>query len=93
VKDKAVRSSTFTLASADGLALFVYRWLPEAAPKAVVQIAHGLVEHAGRYARLAKALIALATRSMPAIIAAMAGRRRRRRISAFLLSGTAGANA
>ena len=51
-----MRSSTFTLASGDGLALFVYRWLPEAAPKAVVQIAHGLVEHAGRYARLAKAL-------------------------------------
>jgi alpha-beta hydrolase superfamily lysophospholipase len=51
-----VRSSTFTLASADGLALFVYRWLPEGTPKALVQIAHGLVEHAGRYARLAKAL-------------------------------------
>ena len=30
--------------------------MPEANPKAVVQIAHGLVEHAGRYARLAKAL-------------------------------------
>ena len=56
VKDKAVRSSTFTLASADGLTLFVYRWMPETNPKAVVQIAHGLVEHAGRYARLAKAL-------------------------------------
>jgi alpha-beta hydrolase superfamily lysophospholipase len=51
-----VHSSTFTLASADGLARFVYRWLPEAAPKAVVQIAHGVVEHAGRYARLAQAL-------------------------------------
>ena len=51
-----MHSSTFTLVSADGLALFVYRWLPEATPKAVVQIAHGLVEHAGRYARLAEAL-------------------------------------
>ena len=51
-----MHSSTFTLASADGLALFVYRWLPEATPKAVVQIAHGLIEHAGRYARLAEAL-------------------------------------
>jgi hypothetical protein len=56
MKDEMVRSSTFTFAAADGLALFVYRWLPEATPKAVVQIAHGLVEHAGRYARLAKAL-------------------------------------
>lgn len=56
MKDEAVRSSTFTLASSDGVAVFVYRWLPEAAPKAAVQIAHGLVEHAGRYTRLAKAL-------------------------------------
>jgi hypothetical protein len=65
-KDDAVHSSTFTLASADGLALFVYRWLPEATPKAVVQIAHGLIEHAGRYARLAEAL----TRAGYAIYAA-----------------------
>ena len=51
-----MHSSTFTLASADGLAHFIHRWLPEATPKAVVQIAHGLVEHAGRYARVAAAL-------------------------------------
>jgi alpha-beta hydrolase superfamily lysophospholipase len=55
-KDETVHTDTFALAGADGVALFVYRWLPEAAPKAVVQIAHGLVEHAGRYARLAEAL-------------------------------------
>ncbi|HEU4413630.1 MAG TPA: alpha/beta fold hydrolase, partial [Candidatus Angelobacter sp.] len=47
---------TFTLATADGIDLFVYRWLPVEQPKAVVQIAHGLAEHAGRYARLADAL-------------------------------------
>ena len=57
MKDEAVRSSTFTFASTDGVSLFVYRWSPDVAPKAGVQIAHGLVEHAGRYARLAKALI------------------------------------
>ena len=51
-----MRSSTFRSTSADGRALFVYRWLPEEKSKAAVQIAHGLVEHAGRYARLAKAL-------------------------------------
>jgi alpha-beta hydrolase superfamily lysophospholipase len=51
-----VRTETFALATADGVAAFVYRWLPEAAPKAVVQVAHGLVEHAGRYVRLAEAL-------------------------------------
>jgi alpha-beta hydrolase superfamily lysophospholipase len=50
------RTSTFTLATADGIDLFVYRWLPNEKPKAVVQIAHGLAEHAARYARLAAAL-------------------------------------
>jgi alpha-beta hydrolase superfamily lysophospholipase len=48
--------SSVTLPAADGVALFVYRWLPAAAPKGVVQIAHGLAEHAGRYARLAASL-------------------------------------
>jgi alpha-beta hydrolase superfamily lysophospholipase len=50
-----MQASTFTLAAAD-IALFVYRWMPESPPKAAVQIAHGLAEHAGRYARLAVAL-------------------------------------
>lgn len=49
-------ASTFTLATPDGVELFVYCWLPMEQPKAVVQIAHGLAEHAGRYARLAGAL-------------------------------------
>lgn len=39
----------------DGLLLRGYGWTP-AAPKAVVQIAHGMAEHAGRYARFAGAL-------------------------------------
>ena len=56
MKDETVRCSPFTFVTDDGCALLVYRWLPAAAPKAVVQIAHGLVEHAGRYARLATAL-------------------------------------
>lgn len=50
------RTSTFTLTTTDGLELFVYCWLPAEKPKAVVQIAHGLAEHAARYARLAGAL-------------------------------------
>jgi alpha-beta hydrolase superfamily lysophospholipase len=54
-------ASTFTLTTPDGVDLFVYRWLPNGGPrndrpKAVVQIAHGLAEHAARYARLAAAL-------------------------------------
>jgi alpha-beta hydrolase superfamily lysophospholipase len=52
------RASTFTLTTADGVDLFVYCWLPGPQPRAAVQIAHGLAEHAGRYARLAEALTA-----------------------------------
>ena len=47
---------TFTLVAGDGVELFVYRWLPDVSCRAVVQVAHGLAEHAGRYARLAEAL-------------------------------------
>lgn len=49
-------TSTFALNTSDGQECFVYRWLPQGAPKGVVQIAHGLAEHAGRYARLAAEL-------------------------------------
>jgi alpha-beta hydrolase superfamily lysophospholipase len=45
-----------TLLAEDGTALHLYRWEPETPPRAVVQIVHGLAEHAGRYARLAAAL-------------------------------------
>ncbi len=51
-----MRGTTFTLAAPDGAARFVHAWLPEGAPKAALQIAHGLAEHVGRYARLAAAL-------------------------------------
>ena len=51
-----VQASTFTLKAGDGVSLAVHRWLPEAPPKAVLQIAHGLAEHGARYARLAGAL-------------------------------------
>ena len=50
------QTQTFTLAATDGVELFVYRWLPSGKPRVVVQIAHGLAEHAGRYARLAQSL-------------------------------------
>lgn len=50
-------ASTLTLDAEDGTALAIQRWLPDkAAPKAAVQIVHGLAEHAQRYARLAAAL-------------------------------------
>ena len=48
--------SEFTVRADDGHTLFARRWLPEGRPRAIVQIAHGLSEHSGRYARLAAAL-------------------------------------
>ena len=50
------RPTTFTIEAFDTTVLFVYRWLPERPAKAVVQIAHGWAEHAGRYARVADVL-------------------------------------
>ncbi len=41
---------------ADGLLLRGHIWRPATPPKAVVHIAHGMAEHAGRYARFAAAL-------------------------------------
>jgi alpha-beta hydrolase superfamily lysophospholipase len=48
--------SEFTLRADDGQTLLGRRWLPEGHARAIVQIAHGLAEHSGRYARLAAAL-------------------------------------
>jgi len=39
-----------------GIALFLYQWMPDNKPIAVVQIVHGMAEHAGRYQRLAEFL-------------------------------------
>ncbi len=50
--------ANFTLTTPDAVDLFVYRWPPAGAAKAVVQIAHGMAEHAARYARLAQSLTA-----------------------------------
>lgn len=54
----SMTSKNFILTAADNVELYVHRWLPEQTPSAVVQIAHGLAEHAGRYARLAESLTA-----------------------------------
>jgi len=55
-----MRADTFRFKVEDEKELFVYRWLPdEGAPrKAIMHIAHGMAEHAGRYARVAEALVA-----------------------------------
>lgn len=49
-------ASTFTLTTPDATVLHVHRWLPPGRPRAVVQVAHGMVEHAGRYAHLGERL-------------------------------------
>ncbi len=47
----------FALTSCDGALLACYVLLPEGAPRAVVQISHGMAEHATRYVRLAQFLL------------------------------------
>jgi len=53
-------SEEFQFSSVDGTNVFVYSWLPETGTKVkgVMQIAHGMAEHAGRYHDFAKCLAA-----------------------------------
>ncbi|MGH2897871.1 MAG: alpha/beta fold hydrolase, partial [Solirubrobacteraceae bacterium] len=52
-----MKTDSLRLRAQDGLELFVYHWRPDGgAPRATVQIAHGMGEHAARYARLAERL-------------------------------------
>lgn len=53
-----MRADTFRVKADDGAEFHTYRWLPDDAPRAIFQVAHGLAEHAARYARLARALTA-----------------------------------
>jgi len=50
------QSDITSRSSADGLTLHGYAWTPDGPPRGVVQIAHGMSEHAGRYGRFAAAL-------------------------------------
>jgi alpha-beta hydrolase superfamily lysophospholipase len=49
-------SSTFSYPSSDGTQITAYRWDPAGAPRAVVQLTHGMGEHAQRYEYVARAL-------------------------------------
>ncbi|GAB2832205.1 alpha/beta hydrolase [Lentzea nigeriaca] len=46
----------FTFDSEDGVRIHVHEWKPDTSPRAIVQIGHGMGEHAGRYAPLAETL-------------------------------------
>jgi alpha-beta hydrolase superfamily lysophospholipase len=54
-----MRSTTTTVTAQDGAPLALHRWTPEpgAPTTAVVQIAHGMAEHAQRYQRFAEHLV------------------------------------
>ncbi len=54
-----MESTTFTYPGADGLDIFTYRWAPDGdrTPRAVIQISHGMVEHAARYEHVAESLV------------------------------------
>jgi alpha-beta hydrolase superfamily lysophospholipase len=53
-----MKTETFIFRDAEGVQLFTYKWSPDEGvkAKAVVEIVHGMAEHAQRYSRLAKAL-------------------------------------
>lgn len=48
----------FQLDQGEGRLAYVHAWLPDSAPRAVLQVVHGMAEHGGRYARLGAALAA-----------------------------------
>jgi alpha-beta hydrolase superfamily lysophospholipase len=50
-------TSDFTIDADDGEQIVGYRWSGPGPTRAIVQIAHGMGEHAARYARLAAALV------------------------------------
>lgn len=52
-------ATPFTYDGADGQTISAYSWLPDGAPKAVLQITHGAAEHAARYGRVAEHLSAV----------------------------------
>ncbi len=52
-----MRHTEGTLTSADGLGLFHQSWLPDGDGRALVLLVHGLGEHSGRYAHVARTLV------------------------------------
>jgi alpha-beta hydrolase superfamily lysophospholipase len=52
-----MKASSLWFKSDDGTPLYIYRWAPDSPARGIVHIAHGLGEHAARYARTAEALV------------------------------------
>lgn len=53
-----MKTEELTFTASDGKAIHVYHWSPSGQPTSVLMIAHGMAEHAARYARLAELLTA-----------------------------------
>ena len=53
-----MRIDDFTSTVSDGKTIYVHRWLPDANPRGILLIAHGMAEHGRRYASFAGALAA-----------------------------------
>jgi len=51
-------AEAFWLEASDDCRLYVHAWRPEAPPRAVVLLVHGMADHGGRYQRLGQALTA-----------------------------------
>jgi alpha-beta hydrolase superfamily lysophospholipase len=49
-------ASTFRYSSPDGAQITAYRWVPAGEPRAVIQLTHGMGEHAQRYDYVARTL-------------------------------------
>jgi len=47
----SVKGSKDVYIDASGVTIHYYRWSPRGEPRAIVQLAHGLGEHAQRYRR------------------------------------------
>jgi alpha-beta hydrolase superfamily lysophospholipase len=52
-----MRHRELNAAGIGGINLYAQAWLPEAAPRAVIVVSHGLGEHGGRYETLARELV------------------------------------
>ena len=52
-----MKNETSQFQGAGGLSMFTQWWLPDAPPKAVMAICHGIGEHSGRYPNLAVPLV------------------------------------
>jgi alpha-beta hydrolase superfamily lysophospholipase len=53
-----MKQRDFTTAGIGGLDLRAQAWLPDASPRAVIALAHGLGEHSGRYGHVTSRLVA-----------------------------------